>query len=233
MRGGLQRTLDHAGIGFRRETELFDLGALILDQLARKLLLRMQKLGVDGPVFARHERRDFVFALANHAQRRTLHTARRQPRPHLLPQQRRQIESDQEIERTARLLGIDEIDGQLARTQDRLLHRVLGDLVEHDAAHILALQLALGLEEFVQVPGYGFALAVGIGREIQRFRLLERARNGVNVLLIAFDDLVLHGEVMGRIDGAFLGHEVANVTIGGKDFEILAEVLLDGLHLSG
>jgi hypothetical protein len=34
-----------------------------------------------------------------------------------------------------------------------------------------------------------------------------------------------------RVDRAFLRHEVANVTIRGKDFEVFAEVFLDGLRL--
>jgi len=51
--------------------------------------------------------------------------------------------------------------------------------------------------------------------------------------LIPFDHLILHGEVMLGIDGAFFRHQVANVTVGGEDFEVLAEVLLDGLHLAG
>jgi len=122
---------------------------------------------------------------------------------------------------------------QFARTQDRFLHRVLGDLVEHDAPHVLALQLALSLQQLVQMPGDRFSLAVRVGREVQRFGLFERARNGVYVLLIAFHDLVLHREVVGRIDRAFLRHEIANVTVRSEDFEVLAEVLFDGLHLAG
>ncbi len=73
----LERALHGARFGLGGEAELFDLGARVLDQLARKLLLRMFQLGVDGPVFPRDEGGDFVLALANHAQCRALHTARR------------------------------------------------------------------------------------------------------------------------------------------------------------
>jgi hypothetical protein len=37
--------------------------------------------------------------------------------------------------------------------------------------------------------------------------------------------------VVVRIDRAFLRHEVADMAIGGKDFEVLAEVFLDGFRL--
>jgi hypothetical protein len=82
------------------------------DQLERERLLAMLALGVDGPVFLRHERRDLVFALADHAQRGALHAAGRQAAPHFLPQQRRQIEADQVVERAPRLLRIDQVERQ-------------------------------------------------------------------------------------------------------------------------
>ena len=163
--------------------------------------------------------------------RRALHAARGQPGANFLPQQRREIESHQEIERAPRLLRVHEIDRQLAGLRHRLADRVLGDLVEYDALYLLALECALGLQELVQVPRNGFALAVGVGREEQRFRLLQRARYGVDVLLVALDDLVLHREMVLRIDRALFRHQVPNMAVGGEDFEVLAEVLLDGLRL--
>ena len=36
-----------------------------------------------------------------------------------------------------------------------------------------------------------------------------------------------------RIDGAFLGHQVADMTVGGQDLEVLPEVFIDGLGLGG
>ena len=113
----------------------------------------------------------------------------------------------------------------------RFAHRVLGDLVEHHALHVLALELALRLQELVQMPGDGLALAVGVGREEQRLGLLQRARDGVDVLLVALDHLVLHREVVLRVDRAFLRHEIAHVAVRGEHLEVLAEVFLDGLRL--
>ena len=152
LAAGLQRAFDFAGLALRGKAELLDLGAPVFDQLARKFLLRMCKFGVDGPVFARDERGDFVFSLADHAQGGTLHAARGQARAHLLPQQRREIESHQKIQRAPRLLRVHQIDGQLARARHGFAHRVLGDFVEHDALHVLALELALGFEELMQMP---------------------------------------------------------------------------------
>jgi hypothetical protein len=111
------------------------------------------------------------------------------------------------------------------------MHRSLGDFVEHDAADVLALEFTLGFQQLVQMPGNGFALAVRVGCEVQRLGFLQGARNGVDVLLIALDHLVLHRKVVGGIDGAFLRHQVAHMAVGSQHLEVLAEVLLDGLHL--
>jgi hypothetical protein len=67
-------------------------------------------LGFQRPVFLGLEDGDLVLALADHAQRGALHAACRQAAAHLLPEQRREIESDQVVERAACLLRIDEVE---------------------------------------------------------------------------------------------------------------------------
>ena len=47
-------------------------------------------------------------------------------------------------------------------------------------------------------------------------------RDGIDMLAVARDGLVLHGEVVVGIDCAGLGNQVAHVTIGREDFEVLA-----------
>jgi hypothetical protein len=53
------------------------------------------------------------------------------------------------------------------------------------------------------------------------------------MFLIAFDNLVLHREMIVRVDRAFLGHEIAHMTIRGHDIEIIAQILADSLRLGG
>ena len=50
---------------------------------------------------------------------------------------------------------------------------------------------------------------------------------------VLLQHLVLHGETAIGIDGAFLRHEIAHVTVRGEHLEVLAEVLLDGTRLGG
>ena len=53
------------------------------------------------------------------------------------------------------------------------------------------------------------------------------------MLFISLYDLVLHREVVVRINSALLWHQVADVAIGGHDIEVLAKVLADSLRLCG
>ena len=175
LSGFAQRALDFTRLLRGGEAELFDLGTGVLDQLARKFLFRVFEFRVHGPVFARDEGGDFILALADHAQRRTLHAPGGKTGPDLLPQQRRQVEAHEEIQGAAGLLGVHQLQGQLARPRHRLAHGILGDFVEYDARHGLAFELAERLQELVQMPGNRFAFAVGVGREEQGIRLLQGA----------------------------------------------------------
>jgi len=229
--GLLERAHGLAGCALAREAELLDFAAPILHELRRELLLRVHELGIDGPILPRLEGGDLVLALADHAQRRALHASGGEIGADLFPQERRQVEAHEEIEGAPRLLRVHEINRDPARMLHGLAYRVLGDLVEHHALHVLALQGALLLQELLQVPGDRLALAVGVGRQIQRFRFLEGPGDGIDVLAVALDGLVLHGEVVLRIHGAFFRHQVPNVAVGSQHLEVLAEVLLDGLRL--
>ncbi len=136
------------------------------------------------------------------------------PAADLLPKQRREVEPHEIIERAAGLLGVDERLGQVARLPDGFLNRPLRDLVEDHAMHGLGVEHLAILEHFEDVPRDRFALAVGVGRQIHRIGSLDGLDDLLDVLLVLVDELVLHREAMLWIDGAFLRHEVTDVTIG-------------------
>ena len=116
---------------------------------------------------------------------------------------------------------------------DGILHGLLGDLVEHDAMDVLGVKHVTLLEEFDQVPGNGLTFTVRVSGQVQRVRLLQRTDDRFDVLLVAINDLVLHREVIIRVDGAFLRHEVTYMTVRSHDIEVLAKVLADCLCLGG
>ncbi len=41
--------------------------------------------------------------------------------------------------------------------------------------------------------------------------------DGLDVLLVLLDQLVAHGEAVLGIDRAFLGHQIADMAVGGED----------------
>src|SRR5438105_7968576 len=51
------------------------------------------------------------------------------------------------------------------------------------------------------------------------------------MFFIALYELVAHGEIVVGIDGAFLGHQIADMAVRGQNFKVLSQVLLDCLRL--
>ena len=151
----------------------------------------------------------------------------------LLPQQGREIEAHQIVQCAARLLSVHQVDRKLPRIGHRLLHRALRDLVEDYPMHRALTELTALFEQLVQVPGDGLPLAVRVRGQVQGIGLLEHFGDGLNMPLVAVDDLVLHGEPLVRVNGALLGHKVAHMTIRGHDLEVGSQVLLDGFRLGG
>src|SRR6185437_2899103 len=195
--------------------------------------LGASRLALERPVLLPDEGRDLLFALADHAQRRALHPARREAAPHLLPEKRREIEADQVVERPPRLLRVDEIERKVAGLSHRRTDRVARDLVEDDPMHGLAVELAARLEDLLQMPGDRLALAIRVGCEIERLRLRESAHDALDVALVLLEHLVAHRIAALRIDRPLLRHQIAHVAIRGQYLEILAQVFLDGLRLGG
>jgi hypothetical protein len=129
-------------------------------------LAALVQVGIEGPVLAPDESLDLLLALDDHAQGRALDAPGGQAALDLLPQQRREVEAHQVVQRAPRLLGVDQIEGQAAGMLDGLLHRPLCDLVEHHALHVLVVQHTALLEQLVEVPGNGLALAVRVGGQV-------------------------------------------------------------------
>ena len=171
-----------------------------------------------------------------------LHTARRQLRHDLLPQHGADLVAVETVKDSTRLLGIDQVEVEIARVLERGGDRLLGDLVED---HPLGRDLRLELLQ--QVPRDRLALAVTVGGQeelvgVLQF-VLELAHDGLLVglhdvewleVIVDVDTgtrpllaLVLGGD-LGRA-----GRQVAHVTDGGVDHIAVTQVALDLRHLVG
>ena len=107
----------------RADRQPVDLLAVELDQPRGEGLAVGFERRRDLPIFLRPEQLDLALAVDDQAQRHRLHPARRLGAGKLAPQDRRQREADQIIERAARAIGVDQILIELARVLHRLGHR--------------------------------------------------------------------------------------------------------------
>ncbi len=222
---------DFPGLFFLGDGELLHLVATVLGQLGLEFGAFLLEVGFHGPVLAALEGFDLFLALDDHAQGGALHPSGGQAAADLLPQQGRQVETYQVVQGAPRLLGIDQIHGQFPGMGDGVLHGLLCDLVEHHPVHGLALEVFAVLQQLIQMPGDGFTFAVRVSRQVQGVGVLEFAGDGLDVLVVALDGLVLHLEIVLGIHSAFFGYQVAYVSVGGEYLEVLAKIFLDGLGL--
>ena len=180
----------------------------------------------DAEIGGRPEGDDLAFALDEQPHGDALHAARRQRRPHLLPQHGRQLETDQTIQHAARLLGVDQIHVDRPRVLDSLQNGPLRNFVEDDPLRPLDRET----QHFGQVPCDGLSFAVFIGSEPHGLRLRE-FRKLVHDLLLVARNLVDGLEAVVDIDSEVLLREVADVSEARFYDIVLAEELLDGLGL--
>ena len=213
------------------ERKLLDLAALIVGQPRVKDGLAVCYITFKCPVLARLERFNFFFALDDHPQGGALHPSGGEFRHDLLPQQWREVEAEQEVEGTPRLLRVDQFLGKAPRMFHRFLDGAFRDFVKHHAMHILAVQIALIAQDLVQVPRNSLAFAVGVSREVERVGFLQSFGNCLDVFLFVFRHFETHRKAIGRINRAFFTDQIAHMAIRGEYLEIATEILLDGLGL--
>ncbi len=228
----LKRGLERFGLSARADVEPVDLLAVGADQPGREGRLRLgPQMGDDRPIFARDKLFDLKLAVADNAQGDRLHPARRARARQFAPQDRRQVEADQIVERAARPVGVDERLVDLARIAHRLLDRVLSHRVEDNAIDALVLEQLLALQNFVDVPGDGLAFPVRVGRKDHAVGGPNRAADVAHPLGGLRVDFPAHGEIVVRIDRAVLGRQIPHMAERGVDLIVLAQIFVDGLGL--
>ena len=228
----LQVALEGLGLVALADVETGDLLSVRADEpgIENAAVLGRERRN-ERPVFLAFEGLDFEFAVADEAQCHRLHTAGRARSGELAPQNRREIEADEIIESAARQIGVDQRLIDLARIAQGGQHGILGDRVEGHALDRNALQNALVVQRFQDVPGDRFAFAIRVGRENELFRALDRPGDIVQPFAAPVVERPDHLEVVFGIDRAVLGRQVADMSEGGQDLVILAEIFVDRLGL--
>lgn len=78
------------------------------------------------------------------------------------------------------------------------------------------------------MPGNGFAFPIRVGGEVDVFSFFGTGDDGIDVFAVAADELVFHRKAVVGIDRAAFGDEVADVSVGCKDFKIAAQIFFQG-----
>src|SRR5579875_3063686 len=155
-----RREVTNGGVGWRRRSLRSTLTTVHVAPAspASTAWLAALELGLDGPVLLRREGLDRPFALADDAHGHRLHAPRREPAPHLLPEERRELVAHEPVEDAARLLRVDQVLVDGTGVLERFQHRLLRDLVEEHAVHVAP----PSPEPLGDVPRDRLALAVGV-----------------------------------------------------------------------
>src|SRR5262249_26254765 len=188
------------------EFEAFEALAIEMVQPRGEDLTRFGlELDLDRPILADLESLDLGFALADQPQSDGLDAAGGPASRQLAPEDRRQGETNQIIERTAGEISIDELAVDLAWPPERLDHGVLGHFIENDALDVEVLERSAGFQHLLNMPGDRLALAVGVGGEKQPVRPAHRLKDRPDVLFGFAVDLPRHRKIRVRKDRAVLG----------------------------
>ncbi len=179
------------------------------------------------PVLLRHESRDLLLAIADQLQRHGLDAARAQTAADFVPEQGADLVADEAIEHAARLLRIDHLHVDLARMVHRFLHRLLGDLVEHEAVDLLLLRAEL----FGEMPADGFAFAVRVGGDVNVGGVLCRALQLGDHFLAGGDRFVHRREAFVDVDTELALRQIADVPHRREHLVVASEILIDCLCL--
>ena len=136
----------------------------------------------------------------------------------LAPQHRREAEADEIVERAARLVGVDQMLVEAAAVAHGLEHGGLGDLVEHHALDVDALERARSFSSSSRCQEIASPSRSGSVARIRRLApSLTALRDLVDALLPVVERLVDDLEILVGQDRAVLLRQVADVAVARQD----------------
>lgn len=121
----------------------------------------LQGIALEQPYSSGHESLPFLFTLDDEAKGHGLDASGGDAAFDVFPEERGDLVSHEAVEHAAGLLGVEQVDVEVARVIQRLMYGTGGDFVELDTLDVRILVL----QEFGDVPRDGFPFAVGVGGE--------------------------------------------------------------------
>ena len=173
--------------------------------------------------------RIILFALADDPHGDGLDAAGRESPFHLVPEDGADLVAHEAVENPPGLLGLVSVLVQGQGILDRCKHRVLRQVVEEHPVDLLALCPDL----VGDVPGDGFALAVGVRGEVDRVGRPGGFLQFGDDFLLGLEHLVGGVEVVLDIDPEGVPGKVLHMSHRGPDIELRTEIFLDRFYLCG
>src|ERR1700693_5034973 len=182
---------------------------------------------IECPVFLRAKRLTLLLALDDYPERHRLDPPGADSALDLVPQKRTYLVPDQTVEHPARLLSVEQVMIELFRIRHRRAHRALSYLMEQDPA-----DAAFNLSELVgDVPRDRFALAVGVGREVNMVGFFRLGLDFLEHLRLAGDDVILGLEVVVHSDSERAFGQIHHMADRRDHLEISAQITLNRFRL--
>ena len=171
--------------------------------------------GNELPVFLADEALDFAFPVTDETQCHGLNAARGTGARQFAPQDGRQVETDQIVERAASEVGIDQRFVDVARMGHGVEHGLFRDGVEHHPFDRLVVQDTTLLAQHLQhVPGNRLTLAVRVRGQDQAIRVLDGITYFLEPLVGSGVDLPGHVEVFVRLYRSVLCRQITDMAKG-------------------
>ncbi len=183
--------------------------------------------GRHAPIFLRLELLNFALALNNQAHGHRLHAAGTQALGDFQTEKRAELVAHNTVEKSARLLGSHPVHVNITGIRERFLDSPLGNLVKGHAPDALLIQS----QGFFEVPGNRLPFAVRVGGQVDGIRLGRLLLEGCEDVFAVLQRLVGRHPALVDIDAEALVRQIAHMPLAGRDFELGAQVFVNGLRL--
>lgn len=208
----------------------FDLALLIgVERGGEGPALSVGELRFYLPIFVGDKGIYLLLTVDYQPDRNALHSACGEAAPYLLRHKRAEAVAHEAIEDTPCLLSVDKVEVDLLRVRHAVCDACLGYFVEGDS--VLALEVKA--EHRRQMPRYRFPLAVGVGCEIDCVAGGDFILKLLDELFFPLDEGIFRSEAVFDVNAELRCGQIPDMTLGGNDVVVLAEIFLDSVRLGG
>ena len=184
---------------------------------------------IQSPILPGLEGPDLIFPVHHQTGSHGLNTAGAEAPTHLLPEQGGQLIAHNPVQHTPGLLGIHQVIVNISGMCNGFPHHPLGNLVEGNTAGSAVIQT----QQFLQMPGDGFALPVRVRCQIHGVGLGRRFFQLGNNIFFPFDGNIFRFKLRLQVHTQGALGQIPQMAHTGLHHILGAQVFTNGLRLGG